>query len=326
MAFLDGKSVLITGGTGSFGKAFVRAVLDDHKPTRVVVLSRDELKQEEMRQQFQSHPDVSRLRFFIGDIRDRDRLYRAFRGIDMVVHAAAMKQVPACEYNPHEAVQTNIEGTKNVIDAAIDIGVDRVFAISTDKAVNPINLYGATKLCAEKIIVQANAYSSHGGTKFSCSRYGNVVGSRGSVVPFFVEQRDTGTLTVTDERMTRFWITLKQGVEFVLNCMEDMHGGEIFVPRIPSMNIMEIAKAIGPDCEIKIVGVRPGEKLHEVMVSEDESRHTLEFDDKFVIMPLHPWWGGNGWSGGKSLPDGFRYVSDTNTEWLTADDLRQMLK
>jgi UDP-N-acetylglucosamine 4,6-dehydratase len=317
--------VLITGGTGSFGKKFTEIMLREYHPKKLIIFSRDELKQHEMRQVYPDTGD-SPIRFFIGDIRDRDRLYRAFHGVDIVVHAAALKQVPACEYNPFEAVQTNILGAKNVIDAAIDRGVKKVMALSTDKAVNPVNLYGATKLCAEKLFIQGNSYSGEGGTRFSCARYGNVVGSRGSVVPLFLEQRKQGRITITDPRMTRFWITLEQGVRFVIKCIEIMHGGEIFVPKIPSMNILDLAKAIAPDCEVEYIGIRPGEKLHEVLISEDEARYTVELDDMYIIQPVYPWWRVENWAGAKPLPEGFRYTSDTNTRWLSVEELRRMIE
>ncbi len=267
------QSVLITGGTGSFGQKFVRTLLAHHKPRKVVVFSRDELKQHEMRTRGFDHPN---LRFFIGDVRDADRLRRAFDGIDVVVHAAALKQVPACEYNPIEAVRTNIDGARNVVDAALDRGVTKVLALSTDKAVNPVNLYGATKLVAEKLVVQANAYAGGKPIGFSCVRYGNVVGSRGSVLPLFLEQAKTGTITITDPRMTRFWITLDQGVQFVVRCIEQMHGGEVFVPKIPSVRVTDMAAAIAPGCKIENIGIRPGEKLHEALISDDEARTTRE--------------------------------------------------
>lgn len=317
-------TVLVTGGTGSFGRKFAEIMLRDFKPRKLIVFSRDELKQHEMRL---VHPDSddSPMRYFIGDVRDRDRLFRAFNGVDVVVHAAALKQVPACEYNPFEAVQTNVIGAKNVIDAAIDQGVEKVMAIGTDKAVSPVNLYGATKLCAEKLFVQGNSYSGEGGTRFSCTRYGNVVGSRGSVIPVFKKQRECGTITVTDERMTRFWITLEQGVRFVIRCVEQMQGGEVFVPKIPSMRIMDLAAAVAPECEVEFVGIRPGEKLHEVLISSDESRHTIELDDMFVILPVFPWWQSEDWELGSSLPDGFDYTSNNNTQWLTNESLRKMI-
>jgi UDP-N-acetylglucosamine 4,6-dehydratase len=316
--------VLVTGGTGSFGKKFTEVMMKKHQPKKLIIFSRDELKQHEMRQIWNDQAEHSPIRYFVGDVRDKERLHRAFHGVDVVIHAAALKQVPACEYNPFEAVQTNILGAKNVIDAAINAGVKRVIALSTDKAVNPINLYGATKLVAEKLFVQGNSYVGGEGTRFSCVRYGNVVGSRGSVIPLFVRQRQTGTVTVTDKRMTRFWITLEQGVHFVIRCAEKMHGGEIFVPKIPSMKIMDLTDAIAPNCEIKLNGVRPGEKIHESLVSSDEARYTLEFDDMFVIMPMFPWWDKTKWPDGKALPDEFIYTSDRNRQWLTHDELKQM--
>ncbi|HSI10796.1 MAG TPA: UDP-N-acetylglucosamine 4,6-dehydratase (inverting) [Chthoniobacter sp.] len=318
---LEQKTILVTGGTGSFGKKFVEVVLKEYRPKKLIIFSRDELKQHDMRQ---TYPDTggSPVRYFIGDVRDRERLQRALHGVDVVVHAAALKQVPACEYNPIEAIKTNIVGATNVIEAAIDQGVKNVLALSTDKAVNPVNLYGATKLCAEKLFVQGNAYSGDVGTLFSCVRYGNVVGSRGSVIPLFKKQRQTGKVTVTDRRMTRFWITLDQGVRFVLNCIERMHGGEVFVPKIPSMNIMDLAHAIAPGCPVEDIGIRPGEKLHEVLLSEDEARDSVELDDMFVVEPTHPWWNSQAGASGKRLAEGFRYASDSNTHWLSVDELK----
>ena len=315
--------VLITGGTGSFGKKFTEIMLKENHPKKLIIFSRDELKQHEMRLNGFDHPS---LRYFIGDVRDKDRLYRAFNGVDIVVHAAALKQIPACEYNPFEAIMTNILGAKNVIDVAIDQGVKKVMALSTDKAVNPINLYGATKLCMEKLFVQGNSYSGEGGPKFSCVRYGNVVGSRGSVIPLFREQHKTGKITITDKRMTRFWITLEQGVRFVIHCIEQMQGGEVFVPKIPSMRVMDLAEAVAPGCEIEFIGIRPGEKLHEVLISKDESRYALDVGDMFVIQPAHPWWKPANWSHGKPLPDGFEYSSDKNTQWLTVEQLRKIIE
>jgi len=315
--------VLVTGGTGSFGKKFIELMLRDFHPQKLIIFSRDELKQHDMRTGGFDHPS---LRYFIGDVRDEQRLERAFDGVTVVVHAAALKQVPACEYNPFEAIQTNIMGGRNVIDAAINKGVSRVLALSTDKAVNPVNLYGATKLCAEKMFVQANAYSGTHQTRFSCARYGNVVGSRGSVIPVFMEQRKTGRITITDERMTRFWITLEQGVRFVVSCIEQMQGGEIFVPKIPSMKLTDMAAAIAPGCSVNYVGIRPGEKLHEVLVSEDEAREALELDDRFVIQPSHPWWKRENWQHARPLPDGFRYASDSNTDWLTSTRLHELMQ
>ena len=311
--------VLVTGGTGSFGRKFVDTMLRHYNPLKLIVFSRDELKQHEMRVSGFDHPS---LRYFIGDVRDRERLRRAMQGVDVVVHTAALKQVPACEYNPIEAVVTNINGGRNVIEAALDTGVKRVMALSTDKAVNPVNLYGATKLVAEKLFVQANAYRGTGTARFSCVRYGNVVGSRGSVIPLFLDQRDSGKVTITDPRMTRFWLTLGQGVQFVIDCIERMQGGEVFVPKIPSMNIMDLAAAIAPECKIEEIGIRPGEKLHEVLVSEDEARQGVELDDAFVIQPAHPWWAVENWADGKPLPDGFSYTSDHNSDWLDASQLR----
>lgn len=321
---LDGKTILITGGTGSFGRKFVEIVLARFKPKKLIVLSRDELKQYEMQQTFspQKYPC---LRYFIGDVRDKDRLYRAFYGVDYVIHAAALKQVPTCEYNPSEAVQTNIIGTQNVIDAAIDSGVQRVIALSTDKAVNPVNLYGATKLCLEKLVVAGNSYAG-GRTKFSVVRYGNVVGSRGSVIPLFLKQKQTGVLTITDERMTRFWITLEQGVNFVLRCLELMHGGEVFVPKIPSMRIVDLAKAICPECDIKFIGIRPGEKIHEVLISQDEARNTLDLGDFYVIQPAFPFWSTGNWSRGQPVPEEWEFKSCNNDRWLDVDRLSELIK
>src|SRR6266851_601507 len=316
------QSVLITGGTGSFGKKFVEIMLRDYQPRKLVIFSRDELKQHDMRTSGFNHPS---LRYFIGDVRDQSRLERAFAGVTVVIHAAALKQVPACEYNPFEAIQTNIMGGRNVIDAAINQGVRRIFALSTDKAVNPINLYGATKLCAEKMFVQANAYAGAQDTRFSCARYGNVVGSRGSVIPVFLEQRKKGKVTITDPRMTRFWITLDRGVKFVIHCIENMHGGEIFVPKIPSMSMLDLAQSIAPGCEIEYIGIRPGEKLHEVLLSEDEARNAVEVKDMYVIQPSHPWWKTSNWVTAKRLPEGFRYTSDSNPHWLSDGELQDLI-
>jgi UDP-N-acetylglucosamine 4,6-dehydratase len=327
MTMFENKSILITGGTGSFGKKCTETILTKYKPKRLIIFSRDELKQFEMRERFREDR-YNCIRYFIGDVRDRERLYRAFDGVDIVVHAAALKQVPAAEYNPLEAVKTNVLGAANVIDAAIDRKVTKVIALSTDKAANPINLYGATKLCADKLFVAANRYSGHQATRFAVVRYGNVVGSRGSVIPFFLKVRKTGILPVTDTRMTRFWITLEQGVNFVLACFDRMHGGEIFVPKIPSMTILDLVRAIAPECETKVVGIRPGEKLHEVMVPEDDAHHTLEYDDYFTILPTFRGWDPIEYvaqNGGKRCQDGFRYSSDTNTRWLSMEELRRMV-
>ena len=318
------KVVLITGGTGSFGKKFIEIMLKEYSPAKLIVFSRDEQKQHEMRQMGFSHEN---LRYFIGDVRDYDRLRRAFDGVDYVIHAAALKQVPACEYNPMEAVKTNILGSSNVIDAALDTKVDRVIALSTDKAVNPINLYGATKLAAEKLFVQSNAYAGGKKTRFCCVRYGNVVGSRGSVVPLFIHQRKKGVVTVTDERMTRFWISLEQGVRFVIRCSEEMHGGEVFVPKIPSMTVSDLAKAMAPKAEIRYIGIRPGEKLHEVLISEDEARTVVELDDMYVVQPAEAFWFGHEWESiGKTLPDDFKYVSNKNGDWLTVEQIQEIIK
>ncbi len=315
--------ILVTGGTGSFGKKFIEVMLKEYHPRKIIVFSRDELKQHEM--QVAGFKDPS-LRYFIGDIRDQQRCRRAFEGVDIVVHAAALKQVPACEYNPMEAIKTNILGSGNVIDAAIDAGVKKVIALSTDKAVNPVNLYGATKLAAEKLFIQSNAYAGAKNTRFSCVRYGNVVGSRGSVVPVFLKQRESGKVTVTDERMTRFWISLEGGVRFVIRAVENMHGGEVFVPKIPSMTVTDLAKAIAPEASIEYIGIRPGEKLHEVLISEDEARQTVELDDMYVVQPAESLWFGRDWEAkGKLLEDGFRYASNTNTQWLNVQEISKII-
>jgi UDP-N-acetylglucosamine 4,6-dehydratase len=315
--------VLVTGGTGSFGKKFIEIMLREYQPAKLIVFSRDELKQHEMRVSGFNHPS---LRYFIGDVRDLDRLRRAMHGVDVVIHAAALKQVPACEYNPMEAIKTNILGSSNVIEAALDLGVPRVMALSTDKAVNPVNLYGTTKLAAEKLFVQSNAYAAGTVTRFSCVRYGNVVGSRGSVIPIFIRQRNDGKLTITDERMTRFWLTLEQGVRFVIRCTEQMHGGEVFVPKIPSMKILDLAKVIAPQAQIEVIGIRPGEKLHEVLIHEDEARTTVEIEDMYIVQPTAELWFGHEWQEtGRRLPDGFRYASDTNPQWLTIEQIRTMI-
>ncbi len=317
------KVVLVTGGTGSFGQKFTEIALQHYQPRAIRIFSRGELLQYEM--QFKFHND-SRLRFFIGDVRDRERLRRAMNGVNIVVHAAALKQVPTCEYNPIEAVKTNIDGAVNVIDAAIDSGVEKVIAISTDKAVHPINLYGATKLVAEKLFVQANSYTGGKGTIFSCVRYGNVVGSRGSVVPLFLNQVGQGKITITDERMTRFWLTLEQGVHFVIDCISRMQGGEIFVPKVPSMKVTELADVVAPGVEREIIGIRSGEKVDEILLTEEEARHAREFDSYFVVEPEHPFWNKERLKGGKPLPEGFRYASDNNTWWLTKKELKTMVE
>lgn len=316
------KKILITGGTGSFGRAFTRYALENLNPNVIRVFSRDELKQAQMKEEFQS----SKLRFFVGDIRDEDRVERALRGVDIVIHAAAMKRIEVCEYNPFEAIKTNIIGTQNVINKAIDCGVEKVISLSTDKAASPVNLYGATKLCQEKIVVQSNSYVGPKKTRLSCVRYGNVVGSRGSVVQIFKKQKERGELTVTDERMTRFWITLDQAVAFVHRSMEMMKGGEIFVPKIPSMKITDLADAIAPGCKLKTIGIRPGEKLHEVMITEDEARSTLELEDRYIIQPAFPWWSDEYHLDGKPVTEAYRYASDSNDQWLSVSDLQGLIQ
>lgn len=318
----DGKVILITGGTGSFGKKFVATVLRKYKPLKLIVFSRDELKQFEMQQVF-NETNYPPIRYFLGDIRDKDRLYRAFEGVDIIVHAAALKQVPALEYNPFEAVQTNIIGAQNIINAAIDKHVKKIIVLSTDKAVSPANLYGATKLCMEKLFIAANAYAGTHHTRFSAVRYGNVVGSRGSVIPLFLKQRESGRFTVTDNRMTRFWITLEEGVDLVLNGLKLMKGGEIFIPKIPSAKMLDICMAIGPDCKVEITGIRPGEKLHEALISEDEARNTYDAGKHYIIYPST-----SGLPEGKkrTLPEGFIYSSDSNDQWLSVPDIRKVIE
>lgn len=323
---LNDKNILIIGGTGSFGKKCTEIILKKYKPKKLIIFSRDELKQFEMAQQF-SDSKYPCMRYFIGDIRDKERLYRAFNKVDYVIHAAALKQVPSAEYNPFEAVKTNILGAQNIIDVAIDKGVKKVVALSTDKAANPINLYGATKLCSDKLFIAGNSYVGREETIFSVVRYGNVVGSRGSVIPFFLKQKETGILTITDPRMTRFWITLEQGVSFVLDCLKRMVGGELFVPKIPSMNIMDLAKAVAPECKTKIIGIRPGEKLHEVMVPRDEARRTLEFKDYYIIQPDFRFFSRRFKNNvGKPVDKEFEYNSETNSWWLTVEELRRMIR
>jgi len=316
------KTVLITGGTGSFGRKFVELMLKKYRLKKLIIFSRDEYKQFEMKKRFKD----KNIRFFLGDVRDAERLHRALHGVDVVIHAAALKQVPALEYDPFEAVKTNVLGAENIINAAIDCKVKQVLALSSDKAVNPINLYGATKLCADKLFVAGNAYSGDVKTVFSVVRYGNVFNSRGSVVPFFKEQRKTGTVTITDKRMTRFWITLEQGVNFVLKCLDIMQGGEIFTPKIPSMKITDLAEAICPECKIKVIGIRPGEKLHEMLVPADESHNTVEFENMYIILPAFDeicvYKRGPRY---KPVKNGFTYSSDNNTRWLTARDLKALL-
>ncbi len=322
---LNDKVILITGGTGSFGKKCTEIILKGYKPKKLIIFSRDELKQFEMAQVF---PDKKYpcIRYFIGDVRDKERLHRAFHGVDFVIHAAALKQVPAAEYNPFEAVKTNILGAENIINVAIDQGVKKIIALSTDKAANPVNLYGATKLCSDKLFIAGNSYGGDAGTIFSVVRYGNVVGSRGSVIPLFLKQKESGVLTITDPRMTRFWITLEKGVSFVLGCLERMVGGELFVPKLPSMNIMDLARAIAPECTTKIIGIRPGEKLHEVMIPRDDARNTLGFSDYYMIQPNFRFFERRYKnSKGKSVPEDFEYNSGTNKQWLTVKELERMV-
>ncbi len=326
---LSTKSILVTGGTGSFGKKFIKTILEQY-PTvrRVVVYSRDELKQFEMSQQF-SPEKYPQIRYFIGDVRDRDRLRRAMEDIDIVVHAAALKQVPAAEYNPFEAVKTNIIGAQNVIENAIDQGVSKVVALSTDKAAAPINLYGATKLCSDKLFVSANNFRGRHNISFSVVRYGNVMGSRGSVIPFFLDKRNEGVIPVTDRRMTRFSITLEEGVELVMHALTHMWGGEIFVPKIPSYRIMDVAEAIAPNCKVDIVGIRPGEKLHEEMITQTDAINSIEFEKYFVILPSMPLWDVAKFTeafGGQHCQNGFSYSSGTNNEWLTVDEIRDLIR
>ena len=329
---LNNKSVLITGGTGSFGQKFIEMIFDRYTPSRVIIYSRDEFKQDIVRKRFSSilsKEQQAKLRFFIGDVRDRDRLYRAFRNVDYVIHAAAMKQVPACEYNPFEAIKTNIHGAQNVVDAALDCGVKKVVALSTDKAVNPINLYGGTKLVSDKLFISANAYSGQEGTIFSVVRYGNVAGSRGSVIPFFQRLIDEGEkeLPITDFRMTRFWITLEDGVDLVFKALDESKGGETYISKIPSFKIIDLAKAMLAECTLKEIGIREGEKLHEVMVTKDDSRMTYEYDKHYIVYPNFDWWSSHKFftNGGQSIKDGFEYNSKSNSEWLSIDDLRRLL-
>jgi UDP-N-acetylglucosamine 4,6-dehydratase/5-epimerase len=325
MISLSDSSILVTGGTGSFGQRFVHRILERHKPRRVVVYSRDELKQYEMAQALQA----PQLRYFIGDVRDRERLERALHGIDTIVHASAMKQVVAAEYNPIECIKTNVLGAENIINAAINCGVKRIIALSTDKAVNPINLYGATKLCADKLFIAANSLAGLDGPRFSIVRYGNVVGSRGSIVPLFQQLRGSGKLPITDPRMTRFWITLEQGAAFVERCLGLMHGGEVFIPKIPSMRVTDLAAAMAPECRQEIVGIRPGEKLHECLIPHDEARLTREFDDFYVILPARPAYATfdpiyEG-SKGRAVVENFEYTSDANDRWSDRAQLLEMI-
>lgn len=326
---LNDKIILITGGTGSFGKKFLEMIFANYNPKKVIIYSRDEFKQSVMQTEYRDRVDMNKVRFFIGDVRDKERLYRAFEGVDYVIHAAAMKQVPTCEYNPMEAIKTNIHGAQNVIDAALDKGVKKVVALSTDKAVNPINLYGGTKLVSDKLFIAANAYSGEKGTVFSVVRYGNVAGSRGSVIPIWQNLIDQGktTLGVTDMRMTRFWITLRQGVELVFKALEESRGGETFISKIPSFHIGDLAKAMLPECEIDEFGIREGEKLHEVMVTKDDSRSTYEYENHYIVYPEYTWHSDNDIiPGGKPVEDGFEYNSGTNSQWLDVEGLKEALQ
>ena len=328
---LDNKSILITGGTGSFGKEFTKRILNEYNPKKIIIFSRDEFKQDLLRKELSLiFPDkINKMRFFIGDVRDKERLYRAFDGVDYIVHAAAMKQVPTCEYNPFEAIKTNIHGAQNVIDAAIDRGVKKVIALSTDKAVNPINLYGGTKLVSDKLFISANAYAADKGTIFSIVRYGNVAGSRGSVIPFFEELIEQGCreLPITDYQMTRFWISLEEGIDLVLKAFKESKGGETYISKIPSFKIMDLAKAMLPDCKLNQIGIREGEKLHEVMITKDDSRTTYEYEKHYIIYPNFEWWNKEAFftSGGKLIEDGFEYNSRTNIEWLNIEQIREKL-
>jgi UDP-N-acetylglucosamine 4,6-dehydratase len=331
MVEMKEKAILVTGGTGSFGQKFIDTVLQNYAPARLIIYSRDELKQFEMAQKF-SEKDYPAMRYFIGDVRDRDRLTLAMRGVDYVVHAAALKHVSIAEYNPMECIRTNVDGAENVVRAAMDCQVKKVIALSTDKAANPVNLYGASKLASDKIFIAANNISgpSNGNTRFSVVRYGNVVGSRGSVIPFFQKLIDDGAreLPITDERMTRFWITLQQGVDFVLSCFGMMQGGEIFVPKIPSMKVTDVAKIMAPNLKQKIIGIRPGEKLHETMVPYDDGRNTIALDDRYIIEPAFAFWGREHYTGNgaKPVPEGFSYSSDNNDEWLDEKGLKKILE
>ena len=324
---LNNSSILVTGGTGSFGHHFVDYVLKNYSPKKIIIYSRDEFKQFNMQNKYKEYRDV--LRFFIGDVRDKERLLRAMKGVDYVIHAAALKQVPACEYNPIEAIKTNVNGACNVIDASLDAGVKKVVALSTDKAVNPINLYGGTKLVSDKLFTAANAYSGENGTVFSVVRYGNVAGSRGSVIPFFQSIIDRGekTLPITDYRMTRFWISMEQGVELVIKALEESQGGETFISKIPSFKITDLAEAMLPGCDMPEVGIREGEKLHEIMITREDSLHTYEYDKHYIIYPNYDWWDNTKLIPGGALVDQeFEYSSGTNKEWMSIEDIRQKLK
>lgn len=323
---LNGKTILITGGTGSLGKKITQIICSQYKPEKLIIFSRDELKQFEMAQKF-SLKKYPFMRYFLGDVRDINRLIRAFNGVDYVIHAAALKQVPAAEYNPEECIKTNVNGAMNVIDAALSAKVKKVIALSTDKACNPVNLYGATKLCSDKLFIAANAYSLSGGTKFAVVRYGNVLGSRGSVIPFFKERKETGVLPITDDKMTRFWITLDQAAHFVLYCMEHMNGKELFVPKIPSMKITDLATAIAPECKQQVIGIRPGEKIHEVMIGEDDSKDAIEYEKFFVVTPISDYKNKKFGKGlRKEITERFSYTSGNNTQWMSVEELKKLVE
>jgi UDP-N-acetylglucosamine 4,6-dehydratase len=319
---ITGRTIMVTGGTGTFGKAFIRKLMFDYDPKKIIVFSRDELKQHEMRSE--GYTDKS-LRYFIGDVRDKKRLCRAMQGVDVIVHAAALKQVVSCEYNPFEAVKTNILGSQNLIEASIDTGVKRIIGVSSDKAVSPLNLYGGTKLVSERLFIQGNAYASGTNTRFCCVRYGNVMGSRGSVIPLFKSQKRNGELTITDERMTRFWITIEQAVDLVLKAIVETKGGEIYIPKIPSMKVVDLAEAIAPNCKLKIIGIRPGEKLHEVLINSEELVHTIEHNDKYIILPPHNWFE-RGHITGKPVKNMEIYSSDTNKQWLDVKEIKKLIR
>ncbi len=322
----QGRRILVTGGTGSFGKKFIEYVIEHDCPEEIVVFSRDEMKQFLMNEEYKNKGKNNILKFVIGDVRDKERLDLACKGIDYIIHTAAMKIVPSAEENPTEVIKTNILGAMNIIDVALKNNIQKVIALSTDKACNPVNLYGATKLCSDKLFISANSHSYPRGTSFSVVRYGNVVGSRGSVVPFFLEKKKEGVIPITDERMTRFWITLEHGVKFVIRSLENMKGGELFIPKISSMKIIDLAKVIAPECKIEYIGIRPGEKLHEVMISSDDARNTLEFDDYYMIKPNFSWWDSKNHIRGKSVPEGFSYNSNTNPNFLSMEEMKELIK
>lgn len=317
-----GKTILVTGGTGSFGKAFIKYVLENDSPKKIIIFSRDEMKQYFMKEEYKNN---NLLEFVLGDVRDKDKLNLVCKGVDYIVHTAAIKIVPSAEENPTEAIKTNIFGAMNIIEAAVNNQVKKVIAFSTDKACNPVNLYGATKLCSDKLFIAANAFSLSKGTAFSVVRYGNVIGSRGSIIPIFLEKKKEGVIPVTDERMTRFWISLEQGIKFVTNCLESMAGGEIFIPKIPSMKIVDLAHAIGPECRIEYIGIKPGEKLHETMISPDDARNAIELEGGYIIQPQFDWWNAKNYPEGKKVPDGFSYSSNTNPNFLSIEQMKELI-